>query len=505
MTRSFRFRLSLRFTATLAAGTAAISLFSFLTLAALLDREIDASLLNVASIQASSVTDSPDGEMRFHEWELTPEEAESVLELNRYVQVWRPDGTSLLRSQYMTGDLPSSPDALQTAAAGQLVWSEASFQGRPIRTLYYPLERLGLEHEQHVLQVAAPLGGRNQTLIRLGMFLLGINVLVLVGSGMGSWWLSAHAVRPVNEIIDQAEAVEAGTLGLGISAYADSREYQRLVQVLNSMLTRIQVAFESQRRFVADASHELRSPLTVMRGELELALRRERSSEEYREFMESTLEEAIRLSRITEDLLTLARADAGATVARRQQVDLAPDIEGLIGRLRARAEQQAMVLTFETDGSTEGSFDVELVDQVVWNLVDNAIRYSPSGSEVSVRLEGGTEGVTITVADSGPGLGPNPERLFERFLRHDPARTRTGEAGGTGLGLSIVRSLTRTMGGSVTAANRPGGGALFTVALPRGEWLAESPPAPAGLRTGPARPGALSSTASADVPVEHVE
>ncbi|MFW6201116.1 MAG: histidine kinase dimerization/phospho-acceptor domain-containing protein, partial [Gemmatimonadota bacterium] len=321
MSRSLRFRLAARTAVGMTAALAAISLAALFGARAFLDRGLDASLMNMASIQAAAVTDAPSGEMHFHEWDLTPEEAARVRELNRYAEVWSTAGESLLRSQYITENLPLDTAALRSAAAGGIVLREQRFQGFPIRSLYYPLERMGEAHARHVLQVAAPLTGRNRMLTRLAWLLLAITLLAGAGSFVGGWWLARRVVRPVHEIIDQAEAIGAGTLGQRIHADADSREYERLIRVLNSMLARLEASFEAQRRFTADASHELRSPLTALRGEIELALRRERDGEEYRRVLESNLEEVDRLARLADDLLTLARADTGVMRPRLQALD----------------------------------------------------------------------------------------------------------------------------------------------------------------------------------------
>lgn len=466
MRRSLRSRLVLRFTGTMAAALVAISVVSLLTLRTILDQELNASIMNVASIQAASVVDSPDGEMHFHEWELTPEEAESVRSLLRYHQVWGGDGESLLRSRYMYADLPLDTAALEAAVQGEITWTEGSFQGSSIRSVYYPLERFGPEHGQHVLQVAAPLTARNQMLVRVGVFLGAITLLVVVGAGFGSWWLAGSVVRPVHEIIDQVEAIEAGSLEQGISAYADTSEYHRLVQVLDSMLDRIHGAFDAQRRFTADASHELRSPLTAMRGEIELALRRERNREEYREVLESNLEEVLRLTRLTEDLLTLARSDAGAIVPRRRRTDIAELVRRTIGRLKGEAEARQVRLESDVPEDLEVAVDPDLLGRLVWNLVDNAVKHTPPGTRVEVVADRTDGALQIEVLDDGPGLGPDANRIFERFHRLDQARTPHSEDVSTGLGLSIVRSVAEAHGGAVRAENRPGVGARFVVRIP---------------------------------------
>jgi two-component system OmpR family sensor kinase len=464
---SFRFQLALRATAAMALGLAAVAVVTFLAVRSILDRELDASILNVASIQAASLTDAPSGAMHFHEWELTPDEATSLQELIRYAQVWQGDGVSLLRNQYMTSDLPLDREHLARAAGGTLVWTRTSWNGMPIRALYYPLDRFGMAHERHVLEVAAPLTARNEMLTRVGLFLLALTAVMSGATFVGASWLAGRAMRPVNEVIDQAEAIGAGSLDRRIHAYADVREYRRLVDVLNTMMGRIQSAFDAQRRFTADASHELRSPLTVMRGELELALRRERPPEEYRRVLESTLEEVVRLSRISEDLLVLARSDSGALRPRLEVASVSEVAAHVVDRLQGAARDKNIALRLGSEGETVAQVDPGLIGQVVWNLVDNALKYTPPGGSVDalVRRDGGL--VAFRVEDSGPGFR-DPDGAFRRFVREDAARTHRTTTDGTGLGLAIVQAVAEAHGGEVSAGNRSGGGAWVEVRVPVG-------------------------------------
>ncbi len=467
MIRTFRFQLAARVAGGVAVGLTAIGALSYLAMRSSLDRQIDASLVNIASIQAASVTSAPSGEMAFHEWALTPDEAASVLDLNRYAQVWTSDGRSLLRTRYLTRDLPLDRDALRMAGQGRLVWAEQRLGDIPVRSLYYPLVRLGPAHLHHVLQVAAPLVARNATLRRLAALLLALIAVAAAGTFGGSWWLAARVVRPVDEIIDQTEEIGARTLGRRISADADTREYQRLVHVLNTMLERLDLAFEAQRRFTADASHELRSPLTALQGELELALRRERTPDEYRRVIASALEEAQRLARTAEDLLTLARADAGVLRPRLRPGDLAAVAGRTCERLRPLAEAREIHLDFQDRGAPAIVMDPELVQRLAFNLVENAVKYTPVGGDVGVSVARGDGAVELRVEDTGPGL---PEsgitRLFDRFYRVDESRTSDGAPGGAGLGLSIAQAIARSHGATLSAANRADGGARFVVAFP---------------------------------------
>jgi two-component system, OmpR family, sensor kinase len=466
MKRSLRFRLAARMAVAMTGALATMSLAGLLFARGFLDRELEANLLNVASIQASAVTDRPSGEMAFHEWDLTPDEAAQVRELNRYAQVWDAAGESLLRTQYITEDLPLDTTALRIAAGQRLAMTEQRFQGMPIRSLYYPLERMGHLHAQHVLQVAAPLTGRNQMLRQLAWLLAGITLLSGAATFLGGWWLAIRVVKPVDEITSQAEAIRAGTLGHRIQADADSREYERLVGVLNSMLERLEDSFEAQRRFTADASHELRSPLTVLKGEIELALRRQRPGEEYRRVLESNLQEVDRLTSLARDLLTLARSDSGVMEPRLQSTDVAGLIQGVLDRLRGNAARKDVTLVVNAPAAVEALLDPGLVEQLLWNLVDNAVKFSPAGGRVEVRAGVEGEHLDIVVTDQGPGIpDAQVDHIFERFYRVDPART-SGENGGTGLGLAIVGAIADAHGGTVAAGNRPEGGATFLVRLP---------------------------------------
>lgn len=468
MTRSFRDVLAVRFALITTAGMALCVAATFLVLRQILDAELNASILNVASIQAAALTDAETGEMHFHEWDLTPEEAEPIRALVRYAQVWSGEGESLIRSQYMVRDLPTDPEALRAAAAGELVWREADFDDYPIRSVYYPLVRLGDLHEEHVLQVAAPLETRNAMLVRVVVFGVVMVLLTALASILGGRWLAARAIRPVTEIIEQAEGMGSGTLRKRISAWADTREYERLVQVLNTMLERMEESFETQRRFTADASHELRTPLTALRGELELALRRERDGEEYREVLRSAHEEVLHLGRIVEGLLTLARSDAGAFRLLREPADLAEVVGEALERSSGGAREAGVTLEYEAGGPLCGTFDDGLIVQLVSNLVQNAVRFAGEGGTVRVSVHGSNGQAEITVEDSGPGVPAEAgDQVFQRFWRGDPSRTQENGVQGTGLGLAIVRVVAEAHGGSATVANDSAlGGARFRVHLP---------------------------------------
>jgi two-component system OmpR family sensor kinase len=465
--KSFSNRLAARATATMTVALVVIAVLTYGAVRETLDSQVNASLLNVASIQAASVTDAPSGAMRFHEWDLTPAEAAQVRELNRFAQIWTEDGKSILRTRYITEDLPLDGNALRVAARGDLTWSEQEFQGFRIRSLYYPLARFGPAHGRHVLQVAAPLDTRDRMLKRLVIFMVGVIGLVSAMMYVGSSWLAKRAVRPVAEIIAQSREIGGGTIDRRISAYADSKEYRGLVEVLNTMLDRLEDAFQAQRRFTADASHELRSPLTALRGELELARRRKRSPDEYERTIDSALEEVERLSRITEDLLTLARSDAGVLVLRPESVDLGAAAQEVVARLQGAATMRDVQIQTESAGDTLLRGDPDLLKRLIWNLVGNAVKFTPRGGQVSVRVDHADEGVRLHVADTGPGIPPDQvEHIFDRFYQINPVRTGGEADSGTGLGLAIARAIADLHSASIDVTNERTG-ALFTVVFPR--------------------------------------
>jgi heavy metal sensor kinase len=296
--------------------------------------------------------------------------------------------------------------------------------------------------------------------------------IVVLASGAtlaGAWSFAGSAVRPVWEITEQARHVEAGTLTQRIVAPADTDEFRGLVAVLNRMLERLDQAFTSQRRLTANLSHELRSPLTALRGEIEVALRAERTPRDYQRVLHSALEEIERLSQMSDDLLLITRAEAGLLKLERQSTDLNDVVDRALATLRAPIEERGLKIERRlAAGGTVASLDCSLMSRAVHQLLDNAVKFTPV--EGTVRVTTGPNvlgGVRFSVDGSGPGIAPDQlPHLFEPFYRADEARSR---GTGTGLGLAMVAATVRLHGGSVEVTNQPcGGGARFDVVLPVG-------------------------------------
>jgi two-component system heavy metal sensor histidine kinase CusS len=294
-------------------------------------------------------------------------------------------------------------------------------------------------------------------------------VLVATGATLvGTWLLAAAAVRPVNEIAAQAIEIEPGIMNQRIVAHADTEEYRDLVGVLNGMLARLDAAFQSQRRLTADVSHELRTPLTALRGEIEVALRAERSTREYQLVLHSALEEIERLSTMSEDLLLITRAESHLQPLERAPTNLNAIVESVVDRFRRVSEERGLDVAVALDPELSAApLDPGLVTRLVEHLIDNAVKYAPQGGTIAVRTHAGVrprDGVRVDVENSGPGIAPaDLPHLFEPFYRSDQARSR---GTGTGLGLTLVAAIARLHGGSVRAVNVDGRGVRFEVDFP---------------------------------------
>lgn len=292
--------------------------------------------------------------------------------------------------------------------------------------------------------------------------------LAVVLAGLGAWLLAGAALAPVERMRLQAAEISAKDRNATLVVPRTKDEVASLAHTLNSLLGRLQEALSRQRGFVASAGHELRTPLAILRAELELANRRGRSREELAAAVASAGEETERLVRLAEDLLVLARSDEGAPLLRLDVQDVTAIVVRSMDAYRQRARRAQVDLRLQGADHLAACVDETRIRQVVDNLVDNALRFSPAGSTVELTLGDNGANVTLEVGDRGPGFAPEfLPHAFGRFQRSDDERSRDHH-GGAGLGLSIVQALVEAHGGRVSAANRIGGGALLRVILPAG-------------------------------------
>jgi heavy metal sensor kinase len=294
---------------------------------------------------------------------------------------------------------------------------------------------------RYAIITGATLEDREDAVRALTSVLLIALPLALLGSALVGYLAVAAALRPVDRMRARAARISDRSLSERLPVSGRGDELDRLGGTLNAMLDRLERALETERAFAADASHELRTPLAILRGELELALRRERSPEELRATIEAALEEAIRLGALADDLLVLARADEGQLPLEPRALDAATLLGTVRDRYAGRAAGRAIELDAPAGLALRG--DPLRLEQALGNLVDNALRHGAGTVRLAARAVDG--GVELAVADAGPGFDPAfAARAFERFSRADQARGR----GGTGLGLAIVRAIAEAHGGS---------------------------------------------------------
>jgi len=293
---------------------------------------------------------------------------------------------------------------------------------------------------------------------------LGIPIVVAVAAA-GGYLLARQALTPVEEIARKAEIITQHNLSERLPVARTGDELERLSTALNLMITRLDEAFRNSKRFVADASHELRTPLTVIQGELENLAADPQLLAELRDRVGSTLEEVERLGKIVQKLFALSRLDAGEAQEEWVRLDVSALVAATSDQMLLLAEDRNIRVTRETGDPVYVMGDRARLKQVVVNLIDNAVKYTPPGGTVRLRVRRDSTHGIIEVADTGVGIPPEAVPLvFERFFRVD--RERSAGDGGAGLGLAIVKSICAAHGGRVDVESVAGSGSRFSVTLP---------------------------------------
>lgn len=295
---------------------------------------------------------------------------------------------------------------------------------------------------------------------------LAIGGVVFVAiAALGAYWLARAALSPVERLRRQVAAVSGRDDESAVEVPGTRDEIAALAGTMNELLGRLQGALARQRAFVADASHELRTPLAGLRGELELAARPGRGRDELAAAVRSAAAEAERLSRLTDDLLLLARNDEDQLSLRLETTDIGKMLARSAGIAASRLAAAGVSCRIEAQDGMLAAVDGDRIRQAVDNLLDNALRFAPRGSAIVLSATADSCDLGIQVRDDGPGFPPGfLPHAFERFRRPDTSRSR--DDGGAGLGLAIVRAIAAAHGGTATAANRPGSGAMVSLRFP---------------------------------------
>ena len=396
--------------------------------------------------------------------DLTPRQIERLGQVGNLALIHEDQGERTLffrSSELAAGPLEPVVTRLPVKGETRPQFELIQIGSDPWRILSLPYQTRSGRHG--VIRVMENMGDIQDTLgaLRIGLFVLApVGLLV---SSLGGYWLSGKALVPVGRITAMAQEIEASDLDKRLPHPGVDSEIGRLVDTLNRMFGRLDASFATMKRFTADASHELRSPLATMRNTIDVMLERPRTPEEHRATLQSIGEEVVRLSLIVEDLLLLARVDAGRISLAMEPVHLDRIAEAQVEAHRDQAEAAGIAMEARSSPEAVILGNERWLHQLLGNLIGNALKFTPRDGHVAVSVTEIGESVLLTVEDTGPGIPSGDlEKVFDRFFRVDQARSR-GIASGSGLGLAIAAWIAEVHGADIRAMNRPGGGASFTV------------------------------------------
>lgn len=462
MFSSVRVRLTLWYVLVFGVLLSGFSLAIYLVLSKSLYARLDLSLGNAAKTIAKSFqveTDERNGDAA-----LGAVDTLSTLQLpDVYVAIYQ--GDRLLASNYPDGQPPVPLDAayISSTADGQVIFRTVDgFGEEGARQVLLPLKTGGGEY---VIFITEPLHDLVEQLESLRqIFYFGLPA-ALLAAGLGGFLLARKSLAPVVAMSNQAEHISARNLHERLQVRNAKDELGHLANVFNELLSRLDRSFERMRAFMADASHELRTPLSIIRGEADVALSQDRDSADYKAALAIIQDEAKRLSRLVDDMLELARADAGQRPLRVEAFYLNDLMDECCRGAQVLAVQKGLSLRLEPAPDISFQGDEDILRRMLLNLLDNAIKYTPAGGAVTVTLKQEPGFITINVSDTGIGIPAEAApQVFERFYRIGQARSRAD--GGSGLGLSIAKWAAEAHKGSITVTSQPGQGSTFTVSLP---------------------------------------
>jgi two-component system, OmpR family, heavy metal sensor histidine kinase CusS len=453
---SIRFRLSAWYSVSMAVVLGLLAIASYFAMRASMYRAVDVDLrYRIAGVEeflesqgSSSLSESP--------YEITHKSTLGVL-----FQIFDENGKLIYQSDALASHhiSPLAPSPL----GATIVYRDLT-QGWPVRLA---AQRVSFRGQSIIVEVAQPLRFHYASLREFATSLLiSIPLLVVIAAFVG-YWLSGRALAPVNQIVKDAREINSSRLSQRLSVPSARDELRGLSETLNSMLDRIEVSVTRIKQFTADASHELRAPLTLIQAAAEYTLRRERSHDELVEAMEKILRESKRTSQLIDNLLLLARADSDDEVIKFTPVRVDSAVRDAVDRASQLATSKHIQIATDIDESAVYvNGEVTLLQRLFFVLIENGIKYTPENGTVSVALRSSSNDVVVEVADIGIGIAPEDLcHVFDRFWRADKVRSR--DMGGTGLGLSIAKWIVEKSGGSIQVESAVGHGSKFEVRLPK--------------------------------------
>jgi two-component system OmpR family sensor kinase len=476
MFRSMRARLTLWYTGVLALALVLFSLVTYVYLVRAAQQRTDYSLEEAANSVISTVNTEANDEGLSAD-DAAKEATGAFHSTDRAVTVYDerneivgmsalPQGLSHIDGWSSTSR-PQQFSALLTAAGAAPTFATANLSGEDLRAVGQVFDLKGQPYKVLMVQSLREQSA-GLAIARRAFYL--INPLALLLASLGGYFLARKSLAPVIAMANQAEAIGAENLEERLAELDPRNELGRLVQSFNGLLSRLQASFQTQRRFMADASHELRTPVAIIRGESEVALSNEmRTADEYRESLAIVQDEGKRLARIVEDLFTLARADAGQYPIETSNMYLDETVAHCIRSVDSLATQRGLKVDYETSAH-ELFFtgDEGLLERMTLNILDNAIKYTPRGGSIRVRLDRNGSSCKLAIADTGKGIPPELQpRIFERFFQANQTRSRDVERNrSAGLGLAIARWIAELHGGNLTLDKSDQSGSTFVISLP---------------------------------------
>jgi two-component system OmpR family sensor kinase len=383
------------------------------------------------------------------------------------IEIYDPSRT-LIYSSSLTEQqrLPSTESMWAELSPGEARYNTVIPDGDPVPIRVLSKQITQEDRPLYFVQVGSSMQDVNRVLanyLRVNLIFIPAAALLIWG---GTWLLVRRVLRPLDRVIEASHRISAGELGHRVTSHRGSLEIRELAAAFDQMAARLEASFKQIHDFSDNVSHELRIPLSILRGETELSLRRARDADEYRKVLVSNLEEILRMEKIVERLLFLAKADRGEIPLNRTGIDPEKWLLDIGQAFQVPLSEKHLRFSVRVRDPAPFRADALLMREVLMNLLRNAIQYTPEGGELSLTFEREPGYVAIAVTDSGCGIPPSEtDRIFDRFYQVDHSRA----AQGSGLGLSICKWIVEAHGGTITVESEPGKGSRFTVTLPEKE------------------------------------
>lgn len=470
MTLPIRAKLTIWYTTLLAASLITFGSILYVVLSRNIISSIDARLFSMADMVSRAVF-RPGTVNLPQNFDIFLEHFFGIKTSGSFIQLMDEYGKIVFKSSTLgKTHLPLSGQAYHNSIDGNVTYETIKNIGQhPVRIVTFPL----MEDDQliSILQVGAPLQEATAALDALFYILIfGIPLAVILASGVG-WFLAKKALSPVDIVTGLARKIEAGSLNERLDVSGPKDELGRLAKTFNDMIARLELSFKQMKQFTADASHELKTPLTILKGEMEIALRTEKTVEGLQGVIKSSLEEIDKMIAIVKSLLNLARFDSRGRLPK-DNINLDRIVEERFNQTLPMAKDKGIDMFITKKENIMITGDKLGIGQLLFNLIYNAIKYTPQGGRIEISLEQSDNWAIIKVIDTGIGIAEEDlPHIFDRFYRVDKART-TG-VGGVGLGLSICKEIAEVHSGKIEVESEAGKGSIFKVYLPVKDRTAE--------------------------------